>query len=107
MPSSSHSVQEGRGEDGVDDHALAILADQPQLFSSAWFPVQVTHDAVVVVVRIGKLEVGPRPLYNIAANFLKLAFYTCMVAKYQYSPSNTRLSAICGKYSYSKPGENW
>ena len=72
-PSSSYSLEKGRGEGGVDDHALTILADQPQFVSPAWFLVQVIHDAVVVVVCIGKCEVGLRPLNSIAASGQKLA----------------------------------
>ena len=73
MPSSSHSLQQGRGEGGVNDQALAFLADQPQFVSLAWLLVQVIHDADLVVVCIGKCEVGLRPLNSIAASGQKLA----------------------------------
>ena len=65
-PSTSNSLEKSGGEDAVDDDGLAILADQPELFSWDWFLVQVIHDAVVVVVSIGKFEVDLRvgPLYR-------------------------------------------
>ena len=65
-PSTGDSLEKSGGEDGVDDDGLAILADQPQLFSWNWLLVKVVHDAVVVVASIGKCEVDLRvgPLYR-------------------------------------------
>ena len=66
VPSTSNSLEKSGGKDVVDDDGLAILADQSELFRWAWFLVQVSHDAVVVVVSISNFEVGPRdrPLYR-------------------------------------------